>query len=359
MSSQLQPIILVPGLTATTTVPQGIYSMKVSNTSPYDLDISGFGIVGDEVIPSGLEYMLYSYTYQSGSIKTTFQNNKGISPANPGAILIVIYFTKGEMPVGTWPVTIPTSVVQGSSTVTVAQSIQNNGNSPTTPIITAQPSDVTGVNPTVLMDNSGNTSISSDNEGVLTTLLQLIAGASPAVKLAAASVLTEALGNMKVDGTFESVGSAIFDGSITLPNNTPLNIKDSLGTAKNILEVDTSNNVNIQTSENGGVVQIVDAGGNIIAAFVDSNTNQTQVDGANASATFGRVFFSIGGFKAINSGSALSGTINHGLSGTPTAVLCVCNSSGSSATVGAYSYTSSQFGMTIGASLNGRWVAYR
>lgn len=137
----------------------------------------------------------------------------------------VLYFP-GEVPSSTSPrplirqAFIPNNV----GTTQVGSTLINNGNAPLTNVVHLQPSDVTpaGTNPTVSIDNSGNVNIKGDNAGALTELLQIIAGASPAVILAAAGVLTTIAGNLSLAGTINGVsisnnpGSSVFMAGSTV-----------------------------------------------------------------------------------------------------------------------------------------------
>lgn len=172
--------------------------VKVTNKSPYDVQYSGFGVYGLDWLAAGTEYMLSGKVNSSGSLNLTAFNNTNVSPQQPGAVLITVYDANEPLPQGHWPVSIPFQTVQGSSTVTQANSVVNDGNSPGTTFISAQPSDVVGVNPTVTINNDGSILISGDNAGVLTQLLKLVAGASPEVILAASNVLT------LLQGTFQT-----------------------------------------------------------------------------------------------------------------------------------------------------------
>jgi hypothetical protein len=261
-----------------------------------------------------------------------------------------LYDANEELP-GTYPISLirQTNIGNATPLSSSTTAIVNTGNAPGQSIISAQPSDAASA--TWSADNSGNLTVKGDNAGTLTTLLQLIAGASPALKLAAAAILTEVLGPLQADS------------NIILPNAISLQAKDAGGTARNLLEVDASNNANLLAVTVGGVVQIVDASGAVIAAFVDANTAQS-VDGANSSMSVGKVFFSIGSIKAISTGTITTSgsvTVNHGLSGTPQAVWCDCDTSGSTATTSTSAYTSTQFTLLNGSgvSLTFRWIAFR
>lgn len=163
--------------------------------------------------------------------------------------------------------------------------------------------------------------------------------------------------NTYINGTIDVNGSATLDGgSITTDGSGNVSLA---GIINGALYIDTgatpgSSNIRLGTSAaNAGNLLDNPAGTN--QALYIKNPNA----GTGAliyQAPNGTTRWSLG---AMNTGTAASGTINHGLGNTPAAVLCVCDSTSSSATVGAYSYTSTQFGMTIGGGLNGRWWAYR
>lgn len=172
--SSLPTQILSPGVSNDITIPVGTYAVKVSNTSPYDLDYSGFGVWGDDWIPAGTEYMLYSTVYSSGQLSMTLVNNRNVSPANPGAILLAAYPNKDSLPEGNWPITIPFQTVSTNVGVT---GVNNTGNPPGTNWMTVQPSD--GSLPTFLADNSGNFTVRQDNAGTETVAIDIQSGANP------------------------------------------------------------------------------------------------------------------------------------------------------------------------------------
>ena len=113
----------------------------------------------------------------------------------------------------TLPETYPSSLVRqtivGNSLnlATSTTSIVNDGNNPLTQIIEAKPNDA--LTSTWQADNSGNLTISGDNGGTLTTLLQLVAGVTPAVKLFASGLTTEVLGNVQIDGLVQTVNGSV------------------------------------------------------------------------------------------------------------------------------------------------------
>lgn len=206
MSYTLGTILLSPGTSQLITLPDPgtVQALKVTNKTPYDVQYSNFGTIGNDWLAAGTEYFLYSTVQNQGSIMFTAFNTVNITPANPAPLLVTLYVTGESLPAGHWPVSIPSQVVQAQ--VSQLATLTNAGNNPLTQVITMQPSDA--ATPTFSADNSGNFFIKGDNAGVLTTLIQLIAGSSPAVKLAAAGLIAEVLGGLKVDQTFECVGTA-------------------------------------------------------------------------------------------------------------------------------------------------------
>lgn len=278
------------------------------------------------------------------------------------------------LPLVQGPLNRQTNVGNSVPVGTSATAITNTGNSPQTSIITAQPSDAASA--TWSADNSGNLAVKSDNAGVLSTLLQLIAGASPAVKLAAAAILTEVLGNLQVDGTLSVNGTTMLTGTVTATNSSNAVAASVLrGTANlpngrlgansdgDILDANSSTATYLKSRGSGGIIFLQIPNGNTIAAFQDSQSSAASTDGLG-SLTVPKLFFNIGAIKDINNGlvtTAGTVTINHGLSGSPAAVLSDCSTNGSTATTGASNYTSTQFTFQNGSgiSLTFRWFAYR
>lgn len=279
----------------------------------------------------------------------------------PISLVMGTLYDAGEELPGTYPFPLIRQANIGNATPLSSSTtaIVNTGNAPETSIISAQPSDASSA--TWAADNSGNLTVKCDNAGTLTTLLQLIAGASPEVIIAAAGVLTKVVGVLEADNGVNTPrlrDNVVGGTQLTLSNVSPeVDVTSDLQVGGNLILS------SLVTTSAGGIIQISDAGGNVIAAFLDANTRQT-VDGANASMTTGEVFFSIGSIKAIETGTVTTSgtvTVNHGLSGTPQAVWCDCNTSGSTATTSTNTYTSTQFTLVNGAGvpLTFRWIAFR
>lgn len=134
--------------------------------------------------------------------------------------------------------------VGGSSTLI------NTGNAPLTNVVTIQPSDAASA--TTLGDNSGNWSFFGDNAGVLTLLLQLVAGATPLVKL---------LGGIQINA----------NGNIIMPNNSALEWLDNASAIKPVLNVDTLNKTLLTGVVSGQDIQIRDRNGTVLASFNINN----------------------------------------------------------------------------------------
>jgi hypothetical protein len=191
----------------------------VQNESPYTLLCSIDGTGSKKTIAAltidRVDVPAMGFT--GNLIFTPIQVLSDVSNAPSYAILLDTYGV-GEEPTGSYPVALSRAVVvSGSvnSNVTSTNAILNSGNPGGTSIISAQPSDAAAA--TWAADNSGNLTVKGDNgTGTLTTLIQLIAGASPAVKLAAATVLVEALGALQVDSTLTVQGNTTLQGNATI-----------------------------------------------------------------------------------------------------------------------------------------------
>lgn len=336
-------------------------------------------------------------------------------PSPPVTQLFTIYYHPGESvsdiaSLGNSPIGIGGTV----NTSTVNELI-NTGQGPGTAIINVQPSDAPAQ--TWAADNSGNLTIKSDNAGTLSTLLQLIAGASPSVKLAAAAILTEVLGQLQVDGqlTVNNAGTGIIgstsmklgqsasgdildaSGTITylkgasavytqVPNGntqmfvdtTGLTVNSSVKVGAALTALTTLSNASIRSTghmqlststTDGDVFDAIPAGSTYIKGNTGINfqvPNGTDIGNFSNIGVFTAVGFKLSGTDGHNyqlyAGSlsrlsTFSGTgsttVNHNLGNTPTYVTVVCNASGGSQTQGV-TFTSTQATIVSGAGLS--WV---
>ncbi len=212
----------------------------------------------------------------------------------PGSYVIVDTFGLNEKPDGTFPMTLnragnignQVTLVAGSST-----SVQNDNNAAGTTVVEA----------TVLGSPTSNVSILNDGSGwfgmwvnpTFTKVFQWFSSGTTVLKLAAANLLTEILGNLKVDGTTELAGAATADSTLAVTGNTSLSTLSTSGAA-------TLNSAAVTNNETVGgtlgVTGAINASSNIIEAnaismqWKDSGgTARTvmQVDGGNNVQLFG------------------------------------------------------------------------
>lgn len=163
MSNILPAVTVGVGTTSRILLPHvnAIQAMKLSNGSPFDLNISGFG--GETVVPTGTEYMLYAEVQNTGYINIYSVNNLSMPPLSTGIVNMVVYYEGEKLPPGVWPISIPAQVVTAS--VDIAQQVVSDGYAPGTHVVEAQESGSPGSN--VLIDNQGNFNISEVTAGVI------------------------------------------------------------------------------------------------------------------------------------------------------------------------------------------------
>lgn len=325
------------------------------------------------------------------------------SPNPPTSEVIVEMYVSGEHFPTDGPIVRQTNG-SAEASVTSTNAIVNTGNPPLTSIISAQPTDA--ASPTWSADTSGNMTVKSDNVGTLTTLIQLIAGASPSVKLAAASVLVEVLGDLLIDGnttftgTSTHTGTATFNGQVTLGGTNGIiggshtligktsagDILDAGTTSDTYLK--SANNINFQingttqatVNSNGlrainGALYGTDTSNTIIQSTGSSGSGNTRVQSTDqvniqvpggtsqmtatsTGCTFSHsINFPVGSlgqlakFSGTGNGTVATGVTN------PTAI-CFdpCTASGSSQTIGGTIATSSV--VTTGAGLAWQGTAW-
>lgn len=284
-----------------------------------------------------------------------------------------------------------------------SSTLVNTGNPPLTPnVVNIQPSDVTSGH-TLNVDNSGNFSDYSDNGGVLTSLLQLIAGASPKVLIAASNILTNVLGTLQVDnyaaiqsglnpnvGLLIETGGDTQQGLIIFPHTATqsadlFRVENSVFTkmfavgANGSITADTGK---ITTDGSGDMtVESLTSLGNILLPntgraqwqdtsnnpnlWIDSGPDNVMHFHNNDNNGF-QFFDSSGlraGFKSMSSGQAsgINGVVvTHGLGGTPALVLIVpIVAQPGSATAGVGNVGATTFEATCGAGSGFYWFAMR
>lgn len=324
----------------------GLEGVLIGNESGLTVIVKMGGNYSRSLYPGWVDYYPIPKSQFSGVITLSPSAMLSNVSSWPSSFAQIDILGLGEHISGTYPAPLMRNANIGNTVdtnVSGTDSISNLGKLPGTAIITAKPSDA--ASDTWDADNAGNLTIKSDNGGVLTTLLQLIAGASPAVKIAAAGIIAEVLGGLKVDQTFESVGNATLDGTLLvggastldnglintdgsghliLNNNVPLRIKNSTGTAKDVLYVDNANGTNLQGATN--IVSLKDSSGNVLGEFNGSTTTFTFISSSNGWTRRSEKIFSGTGSGSFSTGYAV--TTPTLIVGDPTTV------SGSSQTIG-------------------------
>lgn len=307
--------------------------------------------------------------------------------------------------------------VQGSTNVslTTSQAIKQDAQPANTSLIEVTPVDA-GAS-TWLADNEGNLTIKSNNAGVLSNLLQLIAGAGAIVKTGSTGITTEAVGDLKVDGTTFTAAVQVF-GTLTLASGSPgivggaqmklgqaasADILDAGGTTTylkgtNAVAIQTPNGTSVLTFVNDGA-----SGGSIRATnghlkLSTSTTDGDVMDAVPAGTTFLKgatgislqvpngstqaslassgVFTAVGfnlsgtngntyamytnGLSRISQFSGTgSVTTNHNLGAIPSFAIAGCSAAGGSQTMGCTQGTSTQCTVVAGNSLAWTGLAVR
>lgn len=330
-----------------------IQALKLSNSSPYDLTISGFGVKGQEIVPGGTEYRLYAEQENQGFLLIVPVDNT--QAGGTGFINIVLYGMDEPLPKGNWPVAIPTQKV--TAKVTSVTNLINDGNAAGTQIIEATPSGDSSSAVSVLNDGTlvlGNSthkgSISCSN-GAFTVDASgnVVVGSgakitTPEVDSPAATdlVLNVPTGHTllyKVNGVqkaqFDGNGSYIAAGGGILWNGF-------LGVSANGDRMDaTGTNTYLKAA-------------NSILFQVPNGTSIASVDSTGINLLSGSINLLAGTISKINGGDNIacgSGTtINHGLGTTPQMVVATPNiSQPGSATVGVSNLGATTFRATVGA----------
>ena len=101
--------------------PATIKAVRLSNTSPFDMQHSGFGASpGGEWLAAGTERMLYASENIGDLYIIPFNNSNVIGTGN---VLVTQYLHGDNVPQGNWPATIPTQIVQAQ--VLAANTLSN------------------------------------------------------------------------------------------------------------------------------------------------------------------------------------------------------------------------------------------
>lgn len=347
MSLTLSPVTISPGTSVSVSVsnPNSVITIIISNKAYIDAVVTGIDNAGPRWLIAGTQDRFDADAGSfNGSIGISGFNTANIPTTQVSVVLITVYYDGDVVPTGSWPVSIPSQVVNNS--VAVTSSVKNDGNPAATQVVEATVTGSSGSN--VVINNDGTGTISVLIAAALVQILKL-AAADPVVALGAATHLVEILGNLQVDGS----------------------ITQSVGGQTATYSVDSSGNLNIYSSGASGSIQlgVNNVLGVVMAAFAGGITYlkspteiQFQVPQGTSTARI-----TSGGFNIINgslkwkSGDTLSqthafngtgtGTYAHGCVAAPFAVLPMTNVSGSQ-TMGFDSVTATQVHITAFSGLN-------
>jgi fibronectin-binding autotransporter adhesin len=287
-------------------MPNGTGRMVIYNESNVNLVLTfQNGYTG--YVPA---WTIMLFCISAGSTQIAWRQLSVLNTANnPISAVIVEVYEMSEKILGTFPAALLRSANIGNTVTFVtgsAATIQNNGSAPLTNWLSIQPSDAGS--PTWTGDNSGNLTVNSDNAGTLVTLLQLIAGASPSVLLAAAAVLTEVLGNLQVDGNSTTTGTSTLTGNTSVGGTLTVSGDVTLSGAGTSLTV--AHNTNLQgnltvagTQAFNGDITMAGAGTGLAVTnnqtiggtLITNGTTTMDVGGAHTVATDGQGRLTVAG----------------------------------------------------------------
>jgi hypothetical protein len=233
-----------------------IKAVKLSNKAPYDLVVEGLENTGPRWQAAGIEEWYFPNGACQGTVSLTAYNNASLSNPSAGIVLITPYYMSDVLPKNAGQsTTIPTQVVQ--ATVSTIQVLQNDGFPAGSQFLEVTPSGAPSS--TWSFDNIGNAFIKQYISNVLTTLIQTIAGNNNPIQL---------LGNLV---NWSSTGD--YNGqNINLGNRKVIAIKNGAGTLGNVFGVDGSDNTFIQHNSNNQTVIYSSSGVQLLIFDGNGNT---------------------------------------------------------------------------------------
>jgi len=289
------------------------------NESPYTLKVSIGGL--NFPVPAWCDYPKQISTNTNG----VWQNLNGAQlpvlvtpmalasqPSNLSSILVATLYLTGELPSNLVPVSLARQVY-------IPNTVNNNAVSNTLSYETGTPGNL--VIDIGTATNNDNWKVKNDGSAVL----QVEQGGTPHIALTLQSSGSPALWGQS--GDYVEVQSQLL-----LENQTPLNIRDTGGVARQVLQIDAFNNVQIRTPSTG-----VGNGGEVYFTNRDNSINFGYWDqsGLHLGGTDDRIWLGIGTLNALQefhgtgNGNVNTGVVNPlGLAFNP------CTVSGSSQTIG-------------------------
>lgn len=259
--------------------------------------------------PAGIA-MIFEQPTPSPNVSWT--QKSVLSGSTPLSKVTIECYQPSEPIIGVYPMNVEHQTFVGN-TVTTSQgstlSIVNDGNASGTQLIESTASGSPGSN--IIAQVQGLIEVLQWANGSLTQIFKTDPGASSVVKLGNTGLLTEVLGNLqvdqalstsgkatlnsaevsntlKVDSTSEFVGNVTFDANPILSNAESLQAKDSGGTARTVLQVDSGNNTQLFGVTGTDKVQFLSSGGSLAALFdlvnkcLNLSTSSTVINGGSA-----------------------------------------------------------------------------
>jgi hypothetical protein len=205
-------LVITPGKAQTVGLPNpsNVAGVKISNGTPFDLDISGFGTQGLLVVPAGTEYMVSAETENRGSMTVLGVDNNNVT--GTGVVNLNVYLAGEKVPQGNWPVTIPTQTVQSivSSTNTLINTTQPEG----TQVIQIKASTNVSNQNNFDVFNDGSVDVWQTLGGITNLLFQIAADAvTPTISMLGSGLP----GAITAFGSFVvNIGPSILNGGLTV-----------------------------------------------------------------------------------------------------------------------------------------------
>lgn len=320
-----------------------------------------------------------SFALQSGQCRMICINQSGpiinystlstLQIANAVDAVLVEYYAPGEKYLETYPSTLTRQAVIGNVVQTSGGSMANlinDGNAVGTQIIESTPTGDASSAISILNDATmtfgnasragsmtfnGNFTFYANQSGVLHQILQArTAGKSLYIGNGTDNV--EVLLNLDVDNNLYVAGRSTLDngaittdgaGGITLPNNTPLRIKEAGGTARDIVYVDSNDDINIQQAGSSKDINFKNNAGTKIL-WIDFS--DTYNDGQLYDKYTNRIS---GTSKFTGTGT---GTYNHSFQHFTPSAIFICPNVNGSATIGVDSIGATTCHVTIGIAVD-------
>lgn len=314
MSIPLNPIIISSTTSISVALKQtaAARALKVSNKSSFDLQLTGFGGFGSRWLASGVEDLLIDQGESSGQLSINAFNTANLQNPPSGACLITVYLKDEPLPVGNWPVSIPSQVVNSVSNTTSI--VENDGN-PAGTVFVGSIVTGDGTNKSVSITNDGIVIIGDvANPGSLTlagpAILNGALTAKGLIVLAAAGLLTHVLGGLTVDQNLLVSGASTQVGVITSNNGI------------SIVEGGQTTDI-FNDAADGGRFRINVPGA---AKFYVNGVSTFHVDSNGVGISSGKYFtlassFSRISFVTFTSVNGTTAAINHNLGATPAVIV--------------------------------------